>query len=59
MLILSVDPGPVQSAYLLYDHGATAYPLVALAAGIVGNAALLRDLSCDRVLLVADILVIE
>ena len=58
-LILSIDPGPQQSAYLLYDPTATAYPLVALSSGIVANKTLREQLICDKALCVADILVIE
>mgnify|MGYP001576910516 FL=1 len=56
MLIVTVDPGCTQSAYLLYDSSATAYPLAALGSGILPNETLrvdLRKLSC------ADLLVIE
>ena len=58
-LILTIDPAPQQSAYLLYDPVAMAYPLVALALGIVANATLREQLVCDKVLCVADILVVE
>lgn len=40
--ILTIDPGPEQSAYLLYDPHAMAYPFVALEHEIVANMAL-RD----------------
>ena len=59
MLILSVDPGTERSAYLVYDPVATAYPLVALAGGIVANEMLRWALASHQVLCVADILVIE
>ena len=59
MLIISLDPGCQQSAYLLYDPIATAYPLVALASGIVANATLRERLIYDKVLCVADVLIIE
>ena len=59
MLILSLDPGCQQSAYLLYDPIATAYPLVALASGIVANEELREQLLCDKVLCVADVLIVE
>ena len=59
MLILSVDPGPLQSAYLLYDPLATAYPLVAMESGIVANETLRRQVFFYKALCVGDVLVIE
>ena len=58
-LLLTIDPGSTQSAYLLYDPGATAYPLVALASGIVANETLRWELVSGKLLCVADLLVIE
>ena len=58
-LILSVDPGPVQSAYLLYDPEAMTYPLVALTSGKVENAVLRQRLRTDKILSCAPVLVIE
>ena len=58
-LFLTIDPGPAQSAYLLFDSCAAAYPLVALRAGIESNEALRLGLVCDKLLCVADLLVVE
>lgn len=58
-IILSIDPGPLQSAYLLYDPDATAYPLVAVEHGIIANLALRDKLRSSWVLGGATVCVIE
>ena len=60
MILLVVDPGPTQSAYLLYDAAAPhTYPLVASEYAIVDNSVLRDRLVCSLMLCVASMLVVE
>jgi len=58
-LVLTIDPGPEQSAYMLFDPQAVSHPLVSLEHGIVPNVALREKLRRSMVLEVATACVIE